>query len=50
MLAPPAFARVLVTDMTDFCNQICLDRLNNVIEAPDAALKPALYIVTRPIG
>lgn len=34
------FSHVLVTDITDFYNQIYLHRLNNGIEAADATLKP----------
>ncbi|HVY23723.1 MAG TPA: RNA-directed DNA polymerase [Steroidobacteraceae bacterium] len=34
------FEFVLVTDITDFYNQIYLHRLNNAIELADAALKP----------
>ena len=34
------FSQVLVTDITDFYNQIYLHRLNNGIEAADPALKP----------
>jgi hypothetical protein len=35
-----AFSHVLVTDITDFYNQIYLHRLNNAIESANAALKP----------
>lgn len=35
-----ANAHVLVTDITDFYNQIYLHRLNNAIEAADVSLKP----------
>lgn len=34
------FSHILVTDITDFYNQIYLHRLNNGIEAADPALKP----------
>lgn len=34
------FSNILVTDITDFYNQIYLHRLNNGIEAAQAALKP----------
>ncbi|MFN7855228.1 MAG: RNA-directed DNA polymerase, partial [Acidovorax sp.] len=34
------FSHVLVTDITDFYNQIYLHRLNNAIESSNAALKP----------
>jgi hypothetical protein len=34
------YANVLVTDITDFYNQIYLHRLNNAIELADAKLKP----------
>jgi hypothetical protein len=47
---PAQFSHVLVTDRTDFCNQIDLHRLNNGIEAADAALKPRLYVITRTTG
>ena len=47
---PGQFSHVLVTDMTDFCNQIYLHRLNNGIEAADAALKPTLNVFTRTTG
>jgi len=34
------FANVLVTDITDFYNQVYLHRVNNAIESADAKLKP----------
>lgn len=34
------YSHVLVTDITDFYNQIYLHRLNNAIESADATLKP----------
>lgn len=34
------FSHVLVTDITDFYNQIYLHRLNNAIESSNASLKP----------
>jgi hypothetical protein len=34
------FSHVLVTDITDFYNQIYLHRLNNAIETADSGLKP----------
>jgi hypothetical protein len=34
------FANVLITDITDFYNQIYLHRVNNAIESADATLKP----------
>lgn len=34
------FSHILVTDITDFYNQIYLHRLNNAIETADASLKP----------
>lgn len=35
-----SFSHVLVTDITDFYNQIYLHRLNNAIESANSALKP----------
>ena len=34
------YSHILVTDITDFYNQIYLHRLNNAIESADVALKP----------
>lgn len=34
------YSHVLITDITDFYNQIYLHRLNNAIESADASLKP----------
>jgi hypothetical protein len=34
------YSHILVTDITDFYNQIYLHRLNNAIESADATLKP----------